>query len=67
VTEDEAHDFALLQLELLEAKATIEAQALMNDMLAQECTESWQAAEDARVEAQNATGRPFVASPPSDR
>jgi len=47
MTEDDAHDFALLQLELEEAKSTIAAQALMNDMLAEECGEAWEAAEKA--------------------
>ena len=67
MTEDDAHDFALLQLELEEVKAERDALQFMADMLAEECGEAWQAAEEATQANRSAPGAAFVGSPPSDR
>ena len=67
MTEDDAHDFALLQLELEGVKAERDALQFMADMLAEECGEAWEAAEKATQANRSASGETFVSSPPSHR
>jgi hypothetical protein len=48
VSEDEAHDFALLQLELQAMTTNRDDWRRTAEMCAEECSEAWQAAEDAK-------------------